>query len=223
MKNFLRKFLKKRRKRAADVKFAWAGTGAFQQRTYQTYEAYTEHQKAKLKVRRRHQSDYDRKHAEALQKRISALPKKAGGNNVLCLAARTGGECIAFINCGYFAIGIDLNPGDANRYVVVGDFHDLQYADNSVDIVFTNSLDHGFDLEKILSEVRRVLKDDGLFIAELGNPDSVIPGEFASISWSSIDAIVAKMEALGFVAQHRSAFDYPWEGTQVVFIKSATT
>ena len=47
---------------------------------------------------------------------------------VLCLAARIGTEVKAFLDLGCFAIGIDLNPGTDNRYVVHGDFHDLQFA-----------------------------------------------------------------------------------------------
>ena len=56
-----------------------------------------------------------------------------------------------FIDHGAFAVGIDLNPGRDNRWVVIGDFHALQYADASVDVVYTNSFDHVFELERVLA------------------------------------------------------------------------
>ena len=37
-------------------------------------------------------------------------------------------EVRAFLDHGAFAVGIDLNPGRDNRYVMVGDFHQLQFA-----------------------------------------------------------------------------------------------
>jgi len=73
-----------------------------------------------------------------------------------------------FIDHGVFAVRIDLNPGRDNRRMVVGDFHALQYADASVDVVYTNSLDHAFELERVLAEVRRVLKPEGTCLVEVG-------------------------------------------------------
>jgi len=200
----------------------WAATGAFQRRPYATYEEYAEHQKSKLRLKRNKQTEADQLFAAALADRLPAASKNLGGNNVLCLAARTGGECVAFVKLGYFVVGIDLNPGEANRHVVVGDFHNIQYADKSVDIVFTNSLDHAFDLDRILREVRRVLKDGGRFIAEVVDPTVRGPGEFEATWWSSINDVVAKIEEFGFTAQQRQTFDYPWVGTQIVFAKTPT-
>ena len=101
---------------------------------------------------------------------------------VLCLAARIGTEVKAFLDLGCRAIGIDLNPGKENPYVVQGDFHDLQYAPQSMDVVYTNSLDHAFDLERIAKEVLKVLKPDGLFLVEAvqGRDQGVDPGFFES-------------------------------------------
>lgn len=223
--NIVRKLLGKKRKKRNSIKskFEWAatGTGAFQHRRYPTYEAYEEHQKSKLRLKRRHQAEGDIKFAAALEQRLSGLKRKTAGNNVLCLAARTGGECVGFVKLGYFPIGIDLNPGQANRYVVNGDFHALQYADKSVDIVFTNSLDHAYDLDRIVKEVHRVLKDEATFITEIVDPTVRQPGDFDAYWWSSIEDVVTKIEAMGFAAQTRQAFDYPWKGTQVVFFKAA--
>ncbi|CAO0820302.1 hypothetical protein DFAR_1470047 [Desulfarculales bacterium] len=64
----------------------------------------------------------------------------------------------AFFDKDCFAGGIDLNSGYDNRYVLSGDFYHLQVANDSVDIVFSNSFDYAFDLNKLMGEVTRVLK-----------------------------------------------------------------
>jgi hypothetical protein len=79
-------------------------------------------------------------HPEVMAPRIEALKPliNTGGRTVLCLAARNESE--AWTDADFLAIGIDLNPGENNRFVVVGDFHALQFRDGVFDVVFTNSL-----------------------------------------------------------------------------------
>ena len=204
---------------AAVTGLDWVGSGALKQRAYPSYEIYAEHQKAKLG--KRDLSRYNQRFVGALQPRLAALPLRPA-STVLCLGARSGAECEAFIRLGHFALGIDLNPGAENRYVVVGDFHHLQFADRSVDVVYTNALDHAFDLKRIVAEVRRVLKDDGCFIAEIVDPALRGPGDFEATWWSSIDDVVAAIEQAGMKATGRTGFDYPWQGTQVVFTNNPT-
>ena len=196
----------------------WGPSGSMQRRTYPSYEAYAEHQKAKLG--HRNLTRYDPQFTNALAGRLQSITPPVAGN-VLCLAARSGAECVAFIKLGCFAVGIDLNPGEANRYVVTGDFHDLQFADRSVDVVYTNSLDHAFDLDRILKQVARVLKDDGRFIAELVDPSRHDRGDYEATWWSSIDDVVAVIERGGFTVAGRTSFDQPWQGTQLVLVKTA--
>ncbi len=196
----------------------WDQSQSLQRRAYPSYEAYAEHQKAKLG--HRNLTRYDPQFVDALSRRLVSLTPPVAGS-VLCLAARSGAECAAFIKLGCFAIGIDLNPGAANRYVVTGDFHDLQYADRSVDVVYTNSLDHAFDLDRILQQVARVLKEDGRFIAEIVDPARHQRGDYEATWWSSTDDVVRAIEQGGFTAVARSTFDQPWQGTQVVFVKAA--
>jgi SAM-dependent methyltransferase len=228
--NFLRKLSKenKRKKKrqkafkenphaAAMAALDWNTAGTLQHRAYPSYEAYAEHQKSKLGTKK-NMAGYDLEFSEVLSRRLVRLPKAPGGS-VLCLGARSGAECAAFIKLGYFAVGIDLNPGEANRYVVVGDFHDLQYADRSVDLVFTNALDHAFDLDAIITEVDRVLKDDGYFIAEIVDPSARRRGDYEAAWWSSIDDVVGVVERAGFLVSARSMFEKPWQGAQVIFGK----
>ncbi len=82
-------------------------------------------------------------------------------------------------------MGIDLNPGPDAEFVVVGDFHALTFADESVDCVYTNCLDHALQLDKILHEVRRVLKNGGLFIVDIvyGYEEGYVAAGHDSMHW----------------------------------------
>ena len=81
--------------------------------------------------------------------------------------ARLGTEVRALHRLGHFAVGIDLEPGPDNHYVLPGDFHHIVFPDGSIDAIYTNALDHVFDLERVLGEVARLLRPGGLFIADI--------------------------------------------------------
>lgn len=188
-----------------------------QRRAYPSYETYLEHQRTKLDAfRDRSIQKHDRRFHAALRERLADLPFPLARRSVLCLAARQGSEVRAFIDQGAFAVGIDLNPGRGNRYVVVGDFHDLQFADATVDVVYTNSLDHAFDLGRILAEVRRVLSREGVLIAEVGRGGGEGRGFYESLAWDSVEALVARFAEHGFRLEHRRPFEVPWAGEQLV-------
>ena len=193
-------------------------TGGLRQRRYPDYETYVEHQKTKFSaLRSKSIVGHDRRFHAALTARLAAMPLELKGRSVVCLAARQGSEVRAFIDQGAFAVGIDLNPGPANRYVVVGDFHDLQFADGSVDVVYTNSLDHAFDLERILAEVKRVMDPAGRFIVEANvstDEGSAPAGPYEATVWSSADALLDRLKAAGFELEAREPFDQPWSGEQ---------
>jgi SAM-dependent methyltransferase len=159
------------------------------------------------------------RYRDALRDRLERLPVSLEGVGVLCLAARLGTEVKAFIDLGAFAVGIDLNPGKANRYVVVGDFHQLQFANHSVDVVFTNSLDHAFDLDRIVAEVQRVLTPGGHFIVEAmkGAEKGPSPAFYESYYWSSVEELWKRIGAVGFEEVARTEFDYPYAGEQICF------
>jgi SAM-dependent methyltransferase len=212
------------RKRALFRKFGerWNTEGnRFQKRGYDSYEAYVEHQKAKLET---HQfGQYDDEFRTALRERLSALEIEWPGRSVLCLAARIGTEVKAFLDLGAFAVGIDLNPGADNRYVVHGDFHDLQFAPGSIEVVYTNSLDHAFDIERIGQQVMKVLKPGGLFVVEAvqGRDQGIKPGFFESFFWKNIDELVRVFENAGFIVSRRTPITRPWPGEQICFQRPA--
>jgi SAM-dependent methyltransferase len=211
------------RKRALFRKFGqrWDAEGdAFQKRNYKSYDAYLEHQKAKLET---HEfGKYDTEFRAALRERLNALEIDWPGRNVLCLAARIGTEVKAFLDLGATAIGIDLNPGRDNPYVVPGDFHDLQFAPGSMDVVYTNSLDHAFDIGRIAKEVLKVLKTEGIFIVEAspGRDQGVNPGFFESFFWKNLDELIRVFESTGLKATRRTPITYPWPGEQICFSRS---
>lgn len=190
-------------KRAAkSARFAserWAQDGDFARRRYASYDDYVAHQVSKLagvadRLRETEQRDFDQ-----FLERFSACRPLAGMHNVLCLGARLGTEVRALHRLGHFAVGIDLNPGEQNPYVLPGDFHGLVFPDASVDAVFTNALDHVFDLERMLGETKRVLRPGGILLAEfeLGFGEGHVPGHYEATHWKSADALVEQIRELG--------------------------
>lgn len=193
----------------------------FRWRVYRTYDDYIKHQQAKLASV--DLSSYDIKYRKALRERLEKLNFLRRGMNVLCLAARLGTEVKAFLDIGCFAIGTDINPGASNRYVVWGDFHDIQFPSESADVVFTNSIDHAFDIQKLIDEIKRVLKPDGLLVVEAaaGHSEGRNAGDFESFYWSKIDDLVSLFERSQFSLVQRASFDYPWVGQQLCFRKKS--
>lgn len=220
----------------------WQSDGAFEHRQYPDYETYLEHQRTKFSAfRSKSIIGHDRRFHAALSERLATSALDLRGRSVLCLAARQGSEVRAFIDQGAFAVGIDLNPGPKNRYVVVGDFHELQFADDSVDVVYTNSLDHAFDLERILGEVRRVLGVEGTFVVEanVGGEDggereegvareeggaagaaassgAAQRGPYEALVWPDAGTLLGTLAEHGFELVSRSPFETPWPGEQFV-------
>jgi len=203
---------------------AWAHVAGerFSARRYESYEDYVAHQKSKLALLDGVLlEEYDREFVAQLGARLKKIDRVKPGASVLCLAARLGSEVKAFRALGCFAVGVDLNPGADNRFVVVGDFHELQFADHCVDVVFTNSLDHSYDLERILGEVRRVLKADGQFIVEaaMGAREGTAPSAWEAFYWETVDDLVARLTASGFEPLERREIRYPWYGMHLVLKK----
>lgn len=196
--------------------------GGIARRSYPDYQTYLRHQRTKLDaMREKSLLSHDRRFFSALCQRLESLPFPLQCSSVLCLAARQGSEVRAFIEQGSFAVGIDLNPGKKNRYVLVGDFHDLQFADNTVDVVYTNSLDHAFELDRLMAEVLRVLAPGGHFILEIGNGTEADFGRgfFEATSWQTVDDLLGRLLPMGLEVVHRLEFEQPWPGQQVVLRK----
>jgi SAM-dependent methyltransferase len=201
----------------------WRDQGETWTRAYPDYQAYLAHQRTKRDALRAHSLDkHDARFFEGLRARLDRIPLSVRNRSVLCLGARQGSEVRAFIESGAFAIGVDLNPGQKNLYVVAGDFHDLQFATGSVEIVYTNSLDHAFDLNRVLAEVTRVLTGDGCLIVEAGRgvAKGDLPGFYESFAWADPSVLLRMVLEHGFGLEEQSEFEVPWPGMQYILRRS---
>jgi SAM-dependent methyltransferase len=198
----------------------WDESGDTARRSYRRYKDYLKHQAAKLgTLAPIDLVSYHENFRDELVSRLTHV--QVAGSKALCLGARSGAEVQAFIRCGAFAVGIDLNPGLKNKYVLVGDFHKLVFATGSVDVVYTNSLDHVFDFDKVLGEARRVLRLGGLLIVEAirGYKEGGNPGEFESFAWTSVDDLVRLIAGHGFELVNRFLVEAPWPGEHLMLEK----
>jgi SAM-dependent methyltransferase len=221
----LREALRPRRWRQLLSILRFNGTGShwksamagLKRREYSSYDEYVRHQQSKFE--HLDLTDYDRKYRALLAARLRAGALLKPGAAVLCLGARQGTEVKAFQDLGCFAIGIDLNPGKDNKFVLPGDFHTVQFPDRCVDVVFTNSFDHAFDPEKLIGEIGRLLKSSGLLIVEAirGEAEESSPDYYASFWWRKIDDLIDLLDRRGFKVIRRELFAEPWPGEQIAF------
>ncbi|MFO1059705.1 MAG: class I SAM-dependent methyltransferase [Dongiaceae bacterium] len=184
----------RRTDRFADAS-VWQHQDGFAQRTYQSYEAYLEHQRAKLEHHLPQLHDSLDEDLAEFKRRFAGCAELAGARNVLCLGARLGTEVRALKELGFFAVGIDLNPGSGNQHVVSGDFHALGFADGSADAVYCNALDHAFDLDRMGLEIARVLRPGGAFVADilLGFEQGYTPGDYEATIWRDPETLVERL------------------------------
>lgn len=177
-------------------------------RNYPDYESYIKHQAAKLQTGI---AEFKAAFNQRLSRIVDRLGILTGGlprsPGVLCLGARLGEEVVALRQLGFVgAKGIDLYPGESNPYVTVGDFHSIPAADSSLCIVYTNCLDHSFDLDKVIGQVVRVLMPGGYFLLELSTSmklttrwkdkrgrSHVELGNFESMIWASPSVVIDKI------------------------------
>ncbi len=84
---------------------------------------------------------------------------------VLCIGARTGQEVVALNELGVKnAVGIDIVPHEP--HVIKGDMHNLDFDDNSFDIIYTNVIDHSIYPEKMIAEMERVVNLEGYIFVQ---------------------------------------------------------
>ena len=133
---------------------------------FNSYKEYTEAQVEKLRLR----EDYVRQKSQRKYfdfcvdfARFDGHIEK--GCRVLCLGARFGDEVRAFRKLGYDAIGIDLYA-DEGDLVIKGDWNDLPF-ENEFDVIYTNSIDHAWSIEKMIVQIEKALKPDGMVIIAL--------------------------------------------------------
>ena len=185
---------------------------AIRSRQYGSYDEYLRHQRSKLALL--DLGDYDKQFRSDLRARLQDGDWQ--GKSVLCLAARIGTEVRAFHDVGAFAVGIDLNPGKKNYWVLPGDFHNLAFPDDCVDGVYCNSLDHALDLGKVLAEVRRVLKPTGLLMVDAQGA-GLEKDNWTATAWANVDALIDAIEKCGFAIDRRRPIQVPQPGEELRF------
>jgi len=187
------------RQRRFEQSKVWERGAEQAQRHYDTYEDYVAHQAAKLEHVRERRLEKEDVYFESFVDRFRRCRALAEAHNVVCLGARLGTEVRALHTLGYFAVGLDLNPGEDNAYVMYGDFHALVFPDGSVDAVYTNALDHVFDLDKVLAEVNRILRPGGLFVADViaGFDEGFTPGAYESLHWARATDFIEQLRETG--------------------------
>lgn len=170
-------------------------------REYENYDEYRTHQVQKYQEILQTQGGFGnytvftwrQKFFHRFQYLSKFIPLNA---TIVCLGARQGTEVEVLWDMGFKnAYGLDLNPGPDNPYVRPGDFMHLQEKDNSVDVLYTNCVDHAFDLDSFLAEQCRVLKPNGFGLYDLPLYSGTRkPGAFEAIGWNSEEEIISRLK-----------------------------
>lgn len=147
-------------------------------RKYKNYKEYIKHQSSKIDKLIKKKNIWTRKvRPECFNKEVRKFMPKVEmikeyirGSSILCLGARVGIEVVALRKLGFSkAVGIDINPGKNNKYVIKGDFHNIPFEDNSFDTAYSNCIDHIFDIRKFSKESSRILTNKGRLILEISH------------------------------------------------------
>jgi len=167
-------------------------------RDYDTYEEYVSHQRQKLDEMLKIKGGFTKRTIVSYRlkfyRRFSVLHKYLSKSaQILCAGARQGTEVEVLHDLGYKnAFGIDLNPGPDNKYVHKGDFMDLTNHESSLDMIYSNCIDHAFDLNAFFKEHARVLKPEGYALYDIGLLEEG-GGPFESADWESPEIIFIMM------------------------------
>jgi SAM-dependent methyltransferase len=158
-------------------------------RKYKSYDHYVRHQVAKA----RYLSGW--KEARVAHFRNEFMSSKflseiSEDETILCVGARFGEEVSVLRDMGYLAVGIDLNPEQKNKFVLFGDVHKLEFANEVFNKVFCNILDHVLDIEKALSEITRVLKSTGCLVTHIQCQEL---GDFEVRGWDSAEQFAQRI------------------------------
>ena len=182
----------------------WQQEGEVARRNYASYDDYVKHQSSKLDRIEGRLKDREDDDLAMFLERFQGCAALGEAHTVLCLGARLGTEVKALHKLGHFAVGIDLNPGEGNQHVLPGDFHNIVFPDGSLDAIYRNTLDHVYDLEKLLSEVTRLLRPGGLFVADIigGYEEGFYAGNYESTHWPKAGEFAEKVAGLaGFALE----------------------
>jgi len=158
---------------------------------YKNYRQYINHQKEKTT-----KNIVIKNHIDNWNKRVKYFEDELKYINIkknskcLCIASRYGEEVEALKNLGFDAVGIDLV--ECKPLTIKMDMHNLKFNNNTFDFVYTNAIDHSYYIDKVIKEMIRVLKNNGILMIkiELNNQNEYESYLFESES--DINSIVNK-------------------------------
>lgn len=160
----------------------------FKYRNYSSYEEYKEHQGSKFDEILRLYGGFSRRvllrYRFQFFDRFKNLPKILPlSAKMLCCGARQGTEVEVLREIGFVnAFGIDLNPGPANPYVTEGDFLALKAKDGELDFIYSNAVDHAFDLDQMFREHARAVRPGGYVMYDIAIQEG---GAFEAVHWET--------------------------------------
>lgn len=170
-------------------------------RDYADYDEYVDHQRLKFDEMLKAKSGFDNRTVFAYRmkfyRRFRHLPRYLPLNaRILCAGARQGTEVEVLHDLGFkSAYGIDLNTGPDNPFVRQGDFMHLEEEASSLDLIYSNSVDHAFDLEAFFAEHARVIKPSGHVLYDLPLEQGGGPSPFEAVRWKSEEDVFLMMLA----------------------------
>lgn len=192
-------------------------------RQYKNYDKYLKHQAKKFDIGfskkiKKFIPKYFPNNVRSFEKRINGFKDYVRHGKILCLGARTGAEVEAFRNLGFpYSIGIDINPGPNNEYVVKGDFHNMDFEDNSFDTIYSNCIDHAWNLRKLSKEIYRVSNKKARLILEIDHLLKKTKNErkkllkknskYESIMWDDFRDIENGFKEFKLITKFTSAYD----------------
>jgi ubiquinone/menaquinone biosynthesis C-methylase UbiE len=159
--------------------------------------------------------------------------------DVLDLCCGHGAMTAELIRCGARVTGLDFSPEGLSRArlqapdasFVEGDAQSMEFEDDSFDVVLCNlGLLHVPDRQKALSEVRRVLRPDGLFgnsswatpddnpafrtaltsIRPNIHPDSPPPAQPDIFEFGAVESATSTLETAGFTVESTALVEATW-------------
>jgi SAM-dependent methyltransferase len=131
------------------------------------YEQYIKLQRDRSLSKYHSTSKIENERKEFFVSLLGSLLSNAHVNEILVIGCRNTYELdllSSMFSCN--VIGVDLFSRD--KRVKVMDMHCLEFGDYFFDIVYcSHSLEHAYDYNKVISEVVRVLKNDGYIAIEV--------------------------------------------------------
>lgn len=132
---------------------------------YKDYQAYLQHQiDGNKNQSKKDRADKVRQERIDCFKKVFEKLKLPKESKALFIGARWGEEVIAGQDLYAECIGMDLVPFPP--LVEEGDMHELKYEDERFDFVYSNVIDHSYDMKKVFDEMGRVLKPGGLLLVD---------------------------------------------------------